>query len=424
MPPSGGDADADVDEGEPACRSWRLDLPESLLESARQRFTINFRPESYVFGDEEALFGGLVCHLVMVFCSIINVQQGNIICAAGLLQNLSDTVASKALCFAMCSASIKYSGSRVLQAHSRQVLEDKFAELARISLQETPTNASRVEDHDRLLRAQTLYILSSHEGDRGNGAQAWYDLVSSMGMLSTLRAGIELSPGVEAMATSLEYHIELTLNLHSLGNPSLKIHYHLPSTTSRTSTVPDLLAWGKSENSRTRTRTLVSYLTSLLLQVQSLTHQAESSNTSIKAWDDKSRHREVSRALSECHLKFSEEISFDLETYKSIARRHGDTISYALCSLLYHHCLLLLNRTFLPIPVWRDDSSPPSLVTHNETPKWFLQECHVICCGSSISIASICNQILEFDSIPPVSEEFLVSSPPEVPTNYICKSRP
>lgn len=111
----------------------------------------------------------LVIHLILVYCTTVNIQQIPVLSYKEFLKLLEVGDCSRSLCHAMCAISVKYSRHRLTKKAGSKLAE-RFAQDARQAL------STSLLSQDPLDRAQTLAVLSMYESAEGAGFQAWYDI--------------------------------------------------------------------------------------------------------------------------------------------------------------------------------------------------------------------------------------------------------
>lgn len=112
---------------------------------------------------------GLICHLIELFLSHVHVQQAPILLVENIVMTLKDGTCTPPLCFAMCSASIKYLVHQEADMSPNRALRAFFATKARQYIRGGHWSSS-------LQRLQAHCVLVLREMHEANGSEAWIEL--------------------------------------------------------------------------------------------------------------------------------------------------------------------------------------------------------------------------------------------------------
>ncbi|KAK5216009.1 hypothetical protein LTR72_010983 [Exophiala xenobiotica] len=353
--------------GLPLPQTWCEDV-ESCLKDA----------QSILPADQHAINTGLICHLIELFFSHVNVQQAPLILAEDFFTNLKSGTCSAALCFAMCSTSMHYLVHRSTISLRDTVSEHLFALKARRCL---------ANDRNRHLvhRVQSHCVLALHEMHQANGLQAWVELASAKAILHIIQATAQDALG-NARALELASNFVRVLDLTLLvGNATLSpgAGYHMALA-----------------NMARNMETHLMVLLDLQVRIQQFTAHPDQ-GSGQPHWHSASMFRRLQSELDRFLLELPDEICstrliLDYEIDNgSVTRLH--------CSLTWHCCVLILNRMFLPTrstPSGEDhlrsidQVSPSDQSSPNKRPVHFQAERRNACFASASCIATICNEFM------------------------------
>ncbi|KAK5263597.1 hypothetical protein LTR96_011028 [Exophiala xenobiotica] len=227
---------------------------------------------------------------------------------------------------------------------------DTYAREARISLLE-------LVHGDLMERAQTLCTLSIYGMHRANGVQAWCDIELARSYVQILNAThSDVSTTTEAVTLVGDFTRTIEL-MHAMGNPRLSFNSLQPE--------PALSAPVEG-------RTRLIRLLELFAHIQSFAPN-HFGPESLSHWLLDSPYRRLETKLDEYTLQQPEVFSLSQESLqKSIGSGSIDQIH---CTLMWHICVLVLNRGFLSIRGKSDGvASNPILIPYPAAPVHFLKE--------------------------------------------------
>ena len=281
-----------------------------------------------------------------------------------------------------------------------------MAQLSYLRARQALVGIDRIEE--LLPKIQTLCILVVRGANVGNGLQALSDIglyfpgrgVASItdrsamanGLLRILKSDNSSAKYVEQLML-VESFLDLTEHLHTLGHSRLKCskscqHDLRPSET--------LNSTDDSETQR------VLQLTKYLYHIDKVAAHSFT-DQSPPAWHATSMFMEMQRNLDQFRL-------FNLDTF---SLQSSAPLLKVVCVILWHSCILSLNRGFLPVPLTRGTNgrsashirpgSVDRVVHMPNAPKPFIQGRINVCNSSASDIAVICCQLMERTSFVLVS---------------------
>jgi len=184
----------------------------------------------------------------------------------------------------------------------------------------------------------------------------------------------------------LEGSLQIMTTYHLLGNPGLGLHSHTCE--------------GKIESGG---ETQLSQLVQLAVRVQEFTRGRLVDSLQVP-WHSESEFRRLQIELDQYLLQRPDEFCSTREILQGwLAQGSIDRIH---CALVWHYCLIILNRVFLPIRRKRsypDNGEFSNMINYPAAPKHFLAERKNVCEAAASTISTICNEVMSTGSFFPVS---------------------
>ncbi|KAI0006621.1 hypothetical protein F4779DRAFT_629733 [Xylariaceae sp. FL0662B] len=364
--------------------------------------------ESYYLNGERLTSVDQTWHLILIFCVTVNSQQCPVLAPTAFLHQLENGRVTRQLCHAMCAASISYSRHASCTEPAARIA---FASDAREHL----LSSQPVDSHATYQQLLTLSVLSLYETSQGNGAQAWYDLTTAIGILASLRHTTSVSQD-DDMQNGLEIihlYLRVALICFSIGPSMQSIHIDsmgLPRSDDdvypivESSSVPQILL----------------RLSGLLHRC--ITFSRKNLTKLVPApWARDSSYMALKRELDMVHILYGGNSALETETLEMLQRQEIGAGYYVLCMSMLHAMRMLLDAVFLPIPVIpaagfeysaTDDgcsdtasgtSCPRKSLYFPAAPRSFRCERTASCMRSARAVTSLCESLMDhFDfAMPP-----------------------
>ncbi|KAJ9642785.1 hypothetical protein H2204_002433 [Knufia peltigerae] len=313
----------------------------------------------------------LICHLIELFYTYVYVQQTPPWSVEDFFAKLkSGKKAIARLCLAMAAASNKYLVHSAANSASEGCKGDEYAHQARISLLE-------MVDGDLMERAQTLCTLSIYEMHRANGVQAWSDIELARSYIQILNTThSDISTITEALTLAGDFIRTIGL-MQTMGNLRLSCNS---------------LQHQKALSAPVEGRTRLISLLELFAHIQSFAQSCLGPECHAH-WLLDSPYRRLQSKLDEYALQQTDVFNLSQESLqKSIDSGNIDQIH---CTLMWHICVLVLNRGFLPIRGQSDHgASDTTPIPYPAAPIHFLKEKENVCEACASTISTICNEVV------------------------------
>ncbi|KAH8894014.1 hypothetical protein GQ53DRAFT_839712 [Thozetella sp. PMI_491] len=325
----------------------------------------------------------VICHLIELYWHHSSAQLRSLLPPSEFLAQLQDGTCSKALVLAVCACHLRYSVHRMARQAAAGGLALQLERGARAGLQ---ASAETIVDSDRIL---TYCFLIEDEANQGRGNRAWMDIALTKGLLQLARTRRDLLSSEVMALDGAERYLLLTELCHSIGHPSLQqtpsinrtriSDVDLNKPLSQTSCIPDLLL--------------------LLLRIQNLCW-SDLMGPENTPWRPESPFRLLQIQLDKIilwQLKRPSSQAIDQSIHALVRQGTEEADEDTLVGLLWHVCVIMLNRTFLPIPVRArgdQEGSPVTTVNFPFAPSLFLEERIRTCEASAAAICTQCRGLL------------------------------
>lgn len=149
-------------------------------------------------------------------------------------------------------------------------------------------------------------------------------------------------------------------------------------------------------------------LLDLLLNIQSFA-QTSLAPQVCSHWLPESPFYKLQLKLDEYAMQHHE----DVHLTQQKLQQHLDAGHIALihCAFLWHTCVLILNRVFLPIRCGGDNgASRAGLATYPNAPAHFLSEKRNVCDAAASTISSICHEVVIMETLFPACSPLTLMS--------------
>ncbi|KAH9227495.1 hypothetical protein K456DRAFT_42046 [Colletotrichum gloeosporioides 23] len=284
----------------------------------------------------------LCAHLVELFCRRSSSLLGLIVPADALIETICAGTCTRSLLLAVCAYSVRFSVHKAVKEPSASRLAKKFEQSARhqVDLSSAPGSEPST--------VSTYCVLIEYSISLGDGRQAWMDLGKYLETLGCPTWNDQSNQQPNDGASSNQFFTQLLELLHLF----IRIHRYCSSGFSKQNPPP----WGLHSIFRT--------------------YQVELEQL-------------VLQRLERLHPGSSEDDYLPQE----------QRTQSAMCSLIWHCCVICLNRNFLPIPKRtrpdHEDTEPSSRqLNFPAAPQLFVEERLNRCQASAVAICTICKELV------------------------------
>ncbi|KAB5563511.1 hypothetical protein GE09DRAFT_785696 [Coniochaeta sp. 2T2.1] len=333
----------------------------------------------------------LVCHLVHLFCTRATAQLRLLVPPDQIQDGLSQGTMSAALVLAMCASGMRFSVHKAVRACQSRELADVVEQETQRCLRASRATWQQVDS------VKTVCILVDYEASRAHGRQAWINIAMGRSLVQLARSARDLDAEQTRVLDVAERYLAITQTAHSLGHRHLqpraeKVHKRLRLHCAPCpEDCPHLIE---------------------LLEIFASVHRlclTPFREHNPAPWAAGSEFRALQDELEEYLLRHPVTFRFGSNSpsagFDTKQRKQGD-LDASISSMVWHCCVIALNRTFLPIPErrpWTDggaggQNKPTTLHSVIEfpgAPPLFLNERIHRCESSADAICSISRDVIK-----------------------------
>ncbi|PQK12787.1 hypothetical protein BB8028_0003g14020 [Beauveria bassiana] len=272
-----------------------------------------------------------ICHLLEIFTLLASAQLRTLLPTVEIHSHLSSGTMPRCLILAACASAVRFSVHKAINGPSARQFADSIAREARNCIRISNDATTQVNT------IKSICILVDYSASKARGRQAWADIAMGQALVQLARLDCEMdAEGGDALNAAERYLAAAQLT-HCLGHPRLYPPCLRPEGKSK----PD----SKCANLERGSPDLVSLLEILVrvYQLQSVPVKEQKP----PPWAPHSKYRALQNELEEHLLHYP-------DTFRLFARsRRRDLkepdIDELISSLMWHCCVVVLNRPFLPI---------------------------------------------------------------------------
>ncbi|KGO73525.1 Protein of unknown function DUF3468 [Penicillium expansum] len=235
---------------------------------------------------------------------------------------------------------------------------------------------------------KTMCVLIDYEASRAHGRQAWIDIAMGRSLVQLARSHNELDAEQTQVLTVAERYLAIAQASHCLG------HRHLQPLSSRPANRPRLECAPCPED--------CPHLVELL-ELLACIHQlclTPFKEQNPPPWTLNSEFRALQDDLEEYLLRHPSTFRFGSNSPSSRPSKQED-LDASISSMIWHCCVIILNRTFLPIPERRPQTTedggqepPIRCIEFPNAPPLFLKERIYRCESSADAICDISQNVI------------------------------
>ncbi|KAF1732155.1 Filamentous growth regulator 27 [Beauveria bassiana] len=272
-----------------------------------------------------------ICHLLEIFTLLASAQLRTLLPTVEIHSHLSSGTMPRCLILAACASAVRFSVHKAINGPSARQFADSIAREAR--------NCIRISN-DATTQVNTIKstcILVDYSASKAHGRQAWADIAMGQALVQLARLDCKMDAEGEDALNATERYLAAAQLTHCLGHPRLYPPCLRPEGKSK----PD----AKCANLERGSLDLVNLLEILVrvYQLQSVPVKEQKP----PPWAPHSKYRALQNELEEHLLHYP-------DTFRLFARsRPRDLkepdIDELISSLMWHCCVVVLNRPFLPI---------------------------------------------------------------------------
>ncbi|KAB5580364.1 hypothetical protein GE09DRAFT_435504 [Coniochaeta sp. 2T2.1] len=333
----------------------------------------------------------LVCHLIHLFCTRATAQLRLLVPLDQIQDGLSQGTMSAALVLAMCASGMRFSVHKAVRACQSPELADVVEKETQRCLRASRATWQQIDS------VKTVCILVDYEASRAHGRQAWINIAMGRSLVQLARSARDLDAEQTRVLDVAERYLAITQTSHSLG------HRHLQPRAEKVHKRPRLHCAPCPED--------CPHLIELL-EIFASVHRlclTPFREHNPAPWAAGSEFRALQDELEEYLLRHPVTFRFGSNSpsagFNAKQRKQGD-LDASISSMVWHCCVIALNRTFLPIPErrpWTDggaggQNKPTTLHSVIEfpgAPPLFLNERVHRCESSADAICSISRDVIK-----------------------------
>ncbi|KAF2651149.1 hypothetical protein K491DRAFT_103184 [Lophiostoma macrostomum CBS 122681] len=315
----------------------------------------------------------LAAHLIELFWQSASHSLDLLLDHHSFYQDLKGDRANLSLCLALCACSSR------LSRHPAVAVRGKDAPSFTESCEQRARSAMNFR-HDNVAIGdiQAICVLAEVMSGLGYGAQAWLDLGTARRLTQLIRLEHNKTRYHCPELERVNLYLHQAEVFHAIGNPTLR--WHLPQSASAPK--------GSS------VRQLFHELLDIYIQLQT-TCVISCTDTQPPAWKPTSAFKNWQEKLDEYPMKRPIDLDF-----QSPNDSEENIILRTSCVLIWHCCVMLLNRPFLFVP---SSSSPahgvnsqiPSYISFPCAPELFVKERNSVCEASAVAVCVLCQDFVD-----------------------------
>ncbi|KAJ6186506.1 hypothetical protein N7519_007807 [Penicillium mononematosum] len=323
----------------------------------------------------------LMAHLVELFCKRANALLRFLLPPADLLDKVALGLCPRSLLLAVCACSVRFSVHKAARGPSTHRLDEQLEQRARAQL---AVSCPLGQDLGEL---QSYCVLIEYAASRGNGRRAWVDIAIARSMLQIARARANMSTQELQALDRVQRYLDIVEASHCIGQVTLQPPYGIWDAQRK-------LSLQDSHENESLSRFLE--LLHIFTRIQGLC-SISFFNHDPPPWSIDSAFRGIQSELERILLHWPDQFRTTTSSPPDWSR--DNDAESALCSLIWHCCVIVLNRTFLPIPQiaeadGRNSQGTRKCVCFPGAPGLFLEERIHRCKASAAAICNICSDLI------------------------------
>ncbi|KAK8143439.1 hypothetical protein G3M48_007245 [Beauveria asiatica] len=273
-----------------------------------------------------------VCHLLEIFTVLASAQLRTLLPTVEIQSHLSSGTMPRCLILAACASAVRFSMHKAVTGPFARRFADSIAREARNCIRISNDVTTQVNT------IKSICILVDYSASKAHGRQAWADIATGQALIELARLDCEMGAEEGGALNAAERYLAAAQLTHCLGHPRL-----LP---------PSRGADGKPKPDAQCT-TLKRALPDLVNLLEILVRVYQLQSVPVKEqkpppWAPHSKYRTLQNELEEHLLHYP-------DTFRLFASRPRDSkvhhVDELISSLMWHCCVVVLNRPFLPIMV-------------------------------------------------------------------------
>ncbi|KAM3437816.1 hypothetical protein NHJ13734_004462 [Beauveria thailandica] len=273
-----------------------------------------------------------VCHLLEIFTVLASAQLRTLLPTVEIQSHLSSGTMPRCLILAACASAVRFSMHKAVTGPFARRFADSIAREARNCIRISNDVTTQVNT------IKSICILVDYSASKAHGRQAWADIATGQALIELARLDCEMDAEEGGALNAAERYLAAAQLTHCLGHPRL-----LPSSPG---------ADGKPKPDAQCT-TLKRALPDLVNLLEILVRVYQLQSVPVKEqkpppWAPHSKYRTLQNELEEHLLHYPDTFRLFASRPRDSKVHHADEL---ISSLMWHCCVVVLNRPFLPIMV-------------------------------------------------------------------------